>query len=475
MRKLPEINRRIFCNRTLNLRSIKAVGFDMDYTLIHYNTEAWEQRAYEHVRNRLAEAGFPVKHLRFDASLVKLGLTIDTELGNLVKANRFRYIKRACHGTRPLSYDEQRKTYGRVQIDLNQPRWRFMNTLFSLSEACMYVQMVDLLDKGRLDNRLGYSDVYRIVRSRIDETHMEGTLKQEIINDPKRFVELDKEIPLALLDLKYAGKKLLLITNSEWHYSEAMMNYAFAPFLPKKMNWKELFDVIIVEAQKPDFFTTRKSIFEIVDHKEGLLRPFFGKLKKGGTYLGGNAALLEDWLGIDGEEFLYIGDHIYADVLVSKDLLRWRTALIVRELEQDIESDKKFLSKQKELEKLMVQKECLEHEYSLLRLDLQRLKNKYGPKPKATMGSLQQSIKTVRAKVVSLDERIGPLAKQASELTNSIWGPLMRAGNDKSYIARQIERYADIYMSRVSNLVEQTPFVYMRSQRGMQPHDPGNL
>ena len=41
--------RGIFCNRTLNLRSIRAIGYDMDYTLIHYVTEAWERRAYEHL------------------------------------------------------------------------------------------------------------------------------------------------------------------------------------------------------------------------------------------------------------------------------------------------------------------------------------------------------------------------------------------------------------------------------------------
>ncbi len=32
--KSPSIVERIFCNRTLNLRSIKAIGFDMDYTLL---------------------------------------------------------------------------------------------------------------------------------------------------------------------------------------------------------------------------------------------------------------------------------------------------------------------------------------------------------------------------------------------------------------------------------------------------------
>lgn len=40
--------RSVFCNRTLNLRSIRAIGFDMDYTLIEYDVMAWEGRAYEY-------------------------------------------------------------------------------------------------------------------------------------------------------------------------------------------------------------------------------------------------------------------------------------------------------------------------------------------------------------------------------------------------------------------------------------------
>ncbi|MEF8865101.1 MAG: 5'-nucleotidase domain-containing protein, partial [Salinibacter sp.] len=30
-------SRGLFCNRTLNLRGIQAIGYDMDYTLIHYH------------------------------------------------------------------------------------------------------------------------------------------------------------------------------------------------------------------------------------------------------------------------------------------------------------------------------------------------------------------------------------------------------------------------------------------------------
>ncbi|HSP77772.1 MAG TPA: 5'-nucleotidase domain-containing protein, partial [Myxococcaceae bacterium] len=72
----------------------------------------------------------------------------------------------------------------------------------------------------------------------------------------------------------------------------------------------------------------------------------------------------------------------------------------------------------------------------------------------------------------ALDAELGPLARAASELSNPIWGLLTRAGNDKSHLARQVERYADIYTSRVSNFLYATPFVYLRSPRGSLPHDP---
>ncbi|MEE8143506.1 MAG: 5'-nucleotidase domain-containing protein, partial [Planctomycetota bacterium] len=56
-------------------------------------------------------------------------------------------------------------------------------------------------------------------------------------------------------------------------------------------------------------------------------------------------------------------------------------------------------------------------------------------------------------------------------LSSSRWGLLMRAGNDKSHLARQIERHADIYTSRVSNFLFATPYAYLRSPSGSLPHD----
>jgi hypothetical protein len=49
--------RGVYCSRTLNLRSIKAIGYDMDYTLIHYDVNAWEVRGRREAR---ARGGWPV-------------------------------------------------------------------------------------------------------------------------------------------------------------------------------------------------------------------------------------------------------------------------------------------------------------------------------------------------------------------------------------------------------------------------------
>lgn len=469
--ELPPPARRIFCNRTLNLRAIQAIGFDMDYTLVHYHQERWEASAYAHLKDRLLAEGFPVGSLEFDPELAMLGLVVDTELGNLVKANRFGYVKRACHGTRMLDFDEQRKAYENTMVDLADRRWAFVNTLFGLSESCMYMQLVELFDRGELPGVMGYAKVYEIVRRNLDAAHMEGALKAEIMADPDRFVDRDDELVLALEDLRHAGKKLLLITNSEWSYTKAMMSYCFDRALGGR-SWRSLFDLVIVGARKPAFFSERMPAFEVVDD-EGRLLPSQGKLELGKCYLGANARLVEESLGVPGEDILYVGDHIFADVNVSKSLHRWRTGLVVRELERELDALERFADAQAKLAAMMDEKERMEHRYSLLRLLAQRLERGYGERPEGVdPADVRARMRELRAKLVALDERIAPLAKSAGELNNPRWGLLLRTGNDKSHLARQIERHADVYTSRVSNFLHSTPFVYLRSPRGSLPHDP---
>ncbi len=465
---LPPPARRVWCNRTLNLRSIQVIGYDMDYTLVHYRVDTWERRAYEHLRRLLLDQGLPVEDLEFDPDAAMRGLAIDLELGHLVKANRFGYVTQAAHGPRMLSFEETRRAYGRTIVDLAEPRWVFLNTFFSQSEGCMFAQLVERLDQGRLPPGMGYRDLYRTVKRTLDQAHMEGRLKGEVIARPQEFVEPDPEAPPTLRDQRAAGRKVVLITNSEWPYTDAMMTVAYGRFLPPGKTWRDLFDLVLVSARKPAFFTQAMPVFEVVSG-DGLLRPA-ATLRDGGVFVGGDARLVESHFGVHGEDILYVGDHMFTDVHVSKEVLRWRTALVMRELEDEIAAVRGFRDAARELEALMGRKEALEHAYSQARLGLQRAKAGEGT-PGMTPARLNRALKELRAEIQDLDVRIAPLARASAAIGHPRWGLLMRAGNDKSLWARQVERHADLYTSRVSNFLFHTPYGYLRSHRGSLPHD----
>ncbi|MFT5433322.1 MAG: 5'-nucleotidase, partial [Myxococcota bacterium] len=175
--------------------------------------------------------------------------------------------------------------------------------------------------------------------------------------------------------------------------------------------------------------------------------------------------------GLSGEQILYVGDHAYSDVRESKNVRRWRTALVLRELEQELPAQDSFVAQQDELSALMAEKVVLEQETSEARILLQRVRDNYGPPPAESIHDIEIRLSQLRPRLLALDAAIAPLAAQSGQLNNQTWGLLMRAGNDKSHLARQVERHADIYMSRVSNMLYATPFVYLRSRRGSLPHD----
>ncbi|KAH9766599.1 HAD-superfamily hydrolase subfamily IG 5'-nucleotidase [Citrus sinensis] len=440
--------RGIFCSRTLNLRSISAIGYDMDYTLMHYNVMAWEGRAYDYCMVNLRNMGFPVEGLAFDPDLVIRGLVIDKEKGNLVKADRFGYVKRAMHGTTMLSN--------------RAVRWStdWMKELLDPN-------LVPLIIKDFIRQ-------YVAVGKALFRAHVEGQLKSEIMSKPELFVEPDPELPLALLDQKEAGKKLLLITNSDYHYTDKMMQHSFNRFLPNDMGWRDLFNMVIVSARKPEFFQMSHPLYEVVTG-EGLMRPCF-KARTGGLYSGGSAQMIENSLNIHGDEILYVGDHIYTDVSQSKVHLRWRTALICRELEEEYNALINSRGQRARLVELINQKEVVGDLFNQLRLSLQRRNRGHPAQTLAATNmddqELTESMQKLLVVMQRLDQKIAPMLESDGELFNKRWGFLSRAGLwDKSHLMRQIEKYADIYTSRVSNFLHYTPFMYFRSQEQTLAHD----
>ena len=108
------------------------------------------------------------------------------------------------------------------------------------------------------------------------------------------------------------------------------------PFLQRK-DYQHISDFgqagtpqVIVQARKPDFFNHNMSLYEVVTD-DGLMRPVM-KARKGALFCGGSARMVEAALGIEGDDILYVGDHIYTDAALAKINFRWRTALIVSTL-----------------------------------------------------------------------------------------------------------------------------------------------
>ncbi|MEM7140886.1 MAG: HAD-IG family 5'-nucleotidase [Actinomycetota bacterium] len=459
-------SRGLFCNRTLNLRGVRAIGYDMDYTLIHYFVDAWERAAFEHARDVLGEQGWPVEGLTFDPDAYTLGLTFDLDLGNLVKATRFGYVVSAQHGRDMLRFRDLRDTYYGTVVELSDDRFEFMNTLFELSRAALWSQLVERHDRTPLPGISSYAGLYRAIDRALGTVHRDGSLKAAIVADPERFVDPDPDLVPTLQEQRLAGKQLLLITNSEWSYTQQMMTWTLDRFMPQGQTWRDLFDLVIVAAAKPRFFSEPGPIFRVVDEERGLLEPHLGPLAGDAVYHGGNARMVEASLGHDPAQFLYVGDHLFGDVHVTKDVLRWRTALIARELEAEVQAAQSFAPDAERLRSMMDEKVARERAHSRLRLERRR-----SVVAEHDHAELDAEVDAAAGAVAEIDEQIAPLARAATEQGNERWGPLMRAGVDKSLFARQVEKYADVYTSRVSNFRAETPYGYLRAARGSLPHD----
>ena len=143
---------KVYVNRTLNLRKIRYLGFDMDHTLIRYDSRALEGKVHEITLQKLLSKGYPqgILKLPFDYDLAIRGLVIDKQMGNLLKVSRHASIRGAFHGIKPLDFSVQKKTYSSTYIDLRDQRYSSIDTAFSISVANLFMQLVQHRDEGNV-------------------------------------------------------------------------------------------------------------------------------------------------------------------------------------------------------------------------------------------------------------------------------------------------------------------------------------
>ena len=451
---------KVYINRILNLKKIKALGFDVDYTLVRYNTKVFEEFTYHAVKEKLVTVKkYPdvVLNSPFNYARAIQGLVIDKKHGNVLKLSRFGKVKQAYHGTHHMEFGEMQRIYQSQVIDLGSADIQSLDTNFSIANGVLYAELVAQKDAGAV--MPPYEVIAHDVKEMIDLIHRDGTLKNEVKNNLQKYILVDPTLPLLLERYKSYDKKLIIITNSDFNYCQTLLDYTITPYLKEHKNWQELFDVVVTFSMKPRFFIERNHFLKI-DPATGLMSNYDGKVDKG-FYQGGNSYRLQKDLGLEGEEILYLGDHIYGDVVSIKKTCNWRTALVMEPLTEEMESLKKAHPISLELSRLMNEKEKIEIEI----IAHYTREHEHGKKIN------REELNALYQKVEEINHLMSEKVVQYQTHFNSYWGELMRAGLEESRFAGQMEKYACIYMEKITDLLHCSPRTYFRPSRRILPHE----
>ena len=480
--------RRIFTNRDLNLDTIALVGFDMDYTLAIYRQDAIEAVSLEKTVEKLLARGYPdlLRVVEADPRFAIRGLTVDKRLGNVIKLDRHGYVGRAYHGRRMLPREERKAIYREQRLGQERERFAPVDTLFALPEVTLYAIVVELIDEHPElwgEEAPTYAEAWQDVRECIDESHRDGSIKDLIKADPGRYIERDPDLAETLHKFRSAGKRLFLLTNSFFPYTNAVMTYLLGGALPSYPDWMSYFDWTVVGSRKPDFFADG-SPFQELDRSGKALGSPRSEVQRGKIYQGGHQLGLQASFGVYGDEVLYVGDHIYGDIVRSKKSSGWRTALVVQELQHELAVRRARTIAMREIENLHELRAAIAEEISAQR-HLGRVLSRIttgdlvaaGHGEEAATRLLEDTRARVRRRFERLrryeQETIDTLGRRSREVDaafNPYWGSSFVERHDTSRFGSQVESFACIYTSRVSNLLFVSPAKYFLSPHGTMPH-----
>ncbi len=470
--------RQIYCNRNLNLDRVDAIGFDMDYTLAQYHQTELDALSVRLTLERLVrERGYPKAVLDIEPrpEFAIRGLVVDKQLGNILKLDAHRHVGKGFHGFRPLT-DDERHAYRERAFRLNSDeRFVLIDTLFALPEAFLLAALVDFFETTEPNRQHEWPRLMSDIRYCIDLAHRDGSIKHEIMADTERYIMRDPDLAMSLHKFRSAGKKLFLLTNSYPVYSTHVMEFLLDGELAEYPSWKNYFDVIVTGAGKPRFFTDRQPFLEVKSDGT-VVREEYATLRDDAIYQGGNIVDFERMVGMGGERVVYIGDHIYGDIVRSKKSSAWRTVMVVQEMEVE-------LAQSEALREEVLALEEIDHEVARLteeiayeqtlayRLDDLDSSQFDGETLKSARRQLMLSRDRLRRRRRERLEQLKDAEQALEEHYNPYWGLIFKLGNENTLFGEQVEDYACLYTSRVSNFVNYSPLHYFRAPRQWMPHE----
>ncbi|KAM3725680.1 Cytosolic purine 5'-nucleotidase [Dirofilaria immitis] len=445
---------RVFVNRNLRMEKIRFFGFDMDYTLAVYRSPDLEIVTFDMVVERMISLGYPegLRSFKYKSLFPVRGLWFDHVYGNLLKVDGFGNILVGVHGFHYMKPSEIEELYPNKFLHLSENRVYVLNTLFNLPETYLVACIIDFFDSSPdyapTEDRTGiksgdiymsYRSIFQDIRNSVDWVHFESNMKQIILDNKERYIIKDDRLKQLLLQIRESGKQSFLLTNSDYSYTNGVMEYLLGT------GWTAYFNITIVDAKKPKWFA-EGTVFRQVNTKTSALKigTHMGPLEQGQVYAGGSCDAFRRLVKARGKDVLYIGDHIFGDVLRSKKARGWRTFLVVPELAHELTvwTERKPL-----FEKLKLLDSELADVYK-------NLDSNSKEKP-----SIVHIVDAITLLTHEMDNEYGML------------GSVFRSGSRTTFFASQVERYADLYASSCCNLVHYPLFYFFRAPMTLMPHE----
>jgi HAD superfamily 5'-nucleotidase-like hydrolase len=354
----------IYVNKNLRLDNIQVYGFDYDYTLAHYSShlqsliyDLAKKHMVNEVKSLLAKLVLGLSivlriigcwfsqfrypdvctQFEYDPTFPIRGLYYDKLKGCLMKLDFFGSIEPdGCYfGRRKLSRKEIESMYGTRHIGRDQARGLVgLMDFFCFSEACLIADMVQYFVDAKLE--FDASNIYNDVNRAIQHVHRSGLVHRGILADPNRYLLKNGQLLRFLRMLKDKGKKLFLLTNSPYNFVDGGMRFLMEESFGFGDSWRELFDVVIAKANKPEFYTSEHPFRCYDSERDNLAFTKVDAFDPKKVYYHG---CLKSFLEITkwhGPEVIYFGDHLFSD-LRGPSKAGWRTAAIIHELEREIQ------------------------------------------------------------------------------------------------------------------------------------------
>jgi len=172
---------------------------------------------------------------------------------------------------------------------------------------------------------------------------------------------------------------------------------------------------------------------------------------------------------------------MYADIVKSRRAGVWRTALVVQEMEETIRvthENTENLQRITELEEAARRTDDSVNYHLTLLKSLGRMQQLLGrltgPESRVVESakeSAREEVESKRALYSQIMAELESLESQVDARFNPYWGRLFRERNERSLFGAQVQNYAGIYTSRVSNFLAYSPNQAFRTNRIMMPHE----